>query len=258
MTPSIAPLRNVAALIGTIETVQSRELTLPGMATFFGPSGYGKTTAVTVAGNEFQAYCVQVKDCWTPTYLAETIMREIGLPKVRGVPAMVDAIGAQLGRSDRPLIIDDAQYLLRKRMIELARDIYESSHAPIILVGEEDLPQALTKWENIYGRLLINEPALPCNMADALYLAPIYCKGVSVSDDLLAAIVEESGGSTRRVAVNLARVWELARRRGTSQADVDFWGDRAFDTGQPPVKRSPKELGNNNPVVRLSREAKRA
>ena len=45
-------------------------------------------------------------------------------------PSLV--IGAQLARSDRPLIIDDAQYLLRKRMIELTRDIYESSQAPVI------------------------------------------------------------------------------------------------------------------------------
>ena len=82
MTPSIAPLRNVAALVGLVDRVQTRAFGLPGMATFYGPSGWGKTTAVTVAGNEFQAHVVQVKDCWTPTYLAQAIMREIGAPPV--------------------------------------------------------------------------------------------------------------------------------------------------------------------------------
>jgi len=241
MTPSIAPLRNVAALIGLVERVQARAFGLPGMATFYGPSGWGKTTAVTVAANEYQAHVVQVKDCWTPTYLAQAILREIGLPPVRGVAAMVDAIGGQLARSDRPLIIDDAQYLLRKRMIELTRDIYESSQAPVILVGEEKLPQDLTRWENIHNRQLAWEPALPCNLSDAQKLAPIYSANVEIADDLMLAIVEASGGSIRRVAINLARAQELARGRGRRLADMALWGARAFETGQPPAVRRPQE-----------------
>ena len=237
MTPSIAPLRNVAALISLVERVQTRAFGLPGMATFYGPSGWGKTTAVTVAANEYQAHVVQIKDCWTPTYFAQAIMREIGLTPVRGVAAMVDAIGAQLARSDRPLLIDDAQYLLRKRMIELARDIYESCQSPVILVGEEKLPQDLTRWENIHNRQLAWEPALPCNLSDAQKLAPIYAPNVEVAPDLMSAIVDASAGSIRRVATNLARVQELARSRGQRIADLATWGDRAFQTGQPPAVR---------------------
>ncbi|MGK8232570.1 AAA family ATPase [Roseovarius sp. MS2] len=247
MTPSIAPLRNVAALIGLVERVQTRAFGLPGMATFYGPSGWGKTTAVTVAANEYQAHVVQVKDCWTPTYLAQAILREIGLPPQRGVAAMVDAIGAQLARSDRPLIIDDAQYLLRKRMVELARDIYESSQAPVILVGEEKLPQDLTRWENIHNRQLAWEPALACNLTDAEKLAPIYAAGVDVAPDLLGAIVAASGGSIRRVSTNLARAKELAMGRGRRLADLELWGNRVFDTGQPPAVR---RVDDFRPVAR--------
>ncbi len=255
MTPNIAPLRNVAALIGMVDQVQSRAFGLPGMATFYGPSGWGKTTAVTLAANEFQAHCVQVKDCWTPTYLAEAILREMGLPKVRGVAGMVDAIGAQLARSDRPLIIDDAQYLLRKRMIELVRDIYESSQAPVILVGEEKLPNDLTRWENIHNRMLTWEPALPCNLADAALLAPIYCKGVELDDALLQDIVDQSNGSIRRVATNLARVQELTRRQGKSHATKESWGDRAFHTGQPPVRPKREQAFATGAVVPMKKKA---
>jgi chromosomal replication initiation ATPase DnaA len=256
MTPSIAPLRNVAALVGLVDRVQTRAFGLPGMATFYGPSGWGKTTAVTFAGNEFQAHVVQVKSIWTPTYFAQAVMREIGAPAVRGVPAMVDAIGAQLARTDRPLIIDDAQYLLQRRMIELARDIYESSQAPVILVGEEKLPQDLTRWENIHNRQLAWEPALPCDLSDAEQLVEIYCRGVSVERDLLAAIVEASGGSIRRVSTNLARVQELARTAGRRSADLAFWGDRAFQTGQPPELR---RVDNFRPTTTTTRgKAKRA
>lgn len=259
MAPSIAPLRNVKTFLGMIEQVAGRTFSLPGMATFYGPSGWGKTTAVTVAGNAFNAYCIQVKDCWTPTYLADAVLTEMGINGVRGgVAAKVDAIGKQLALTDRPLLIDDAQYLLRKRMIELARDIYETSQAPVILIGEEKLPQDLTRWENIHNRMLVWEAAQPCDVTDAVHLAGIYAQGVSVSDDLLEAIVVASGGSIRRVATNLARVQELARNSGKTSASLSFWGNRSFDTGQPPAARNAAQLSPRGSIGRTAKAARKA
>lgn len=236
MTPNIAPLDNVAALLSLVDQVEKRSFGLPGMATFYGPSGWGKTTAVTVAANEFQAHCVQAKSSWTSSYLAETIMRELGLKETRGVARMVDMIGGQLAKTDRPLIIDDAQYLLKKGMVDVVRDIYESCQTPVILVGEEQLPQALTKWENVHNRMLAWTGALPCSLSDAQHLAPIYCTDVNVAEDLLQVIVAAAGGSIRRVATNLARVREFARARGLRSVAMTHWGDRSFDTGQPPQR----------------------
>lgn len=237
MTPTFAKLRNVAALIELIETVQGYGFRDAGMATFYGPSGWGKSYAAAFASGEFNAHCVQVKSCVSRGHFLRSILRVIGLPEKGDIPTMVDVIGAQLARSDRPLIIDDAQYLLKNSMIELARDIFESSHVPVILVGEEQLPQKLVQWENIHGRQLAWGQALPCNLADAKRLARIYAPGIEVADDLLAAFVDASGGSIRRVRNNLAKVREVARGRGRRDADLALWGNRDFDTGQPPVMR---------------------
>ena len=76
--PTLAPLRNVAALIGLVDRVINRDLGLPGMATFHGPSGWGKTSAVTIAANEFQAYSVQMKSVWNQTFLCRQILFELG------------------------------------------------------------------------------------------------------------------------------------------------------------------------------------
>ena len=54
---------------------------------------------------------------------------------------------------------------------------------------------------------------------------------------MLGAIVDASGGSIRRVAINLARAKELAMSRGRRLADLELWGNRAFETGQPPAVR---------------------
>lgn len=251
LPPTIAPLRNVAGLIGLIEKVQNRHYGLPGMATFYGPSGFGKSTAITVAANEFQAYAVQVKSVWSPKHFCQAILGELSLKaKSLTISEMVDMIGGELARFDRPLLIDDAQYLHKKSMIDLTRDIYESSGTTIILVGEEQLPNTLSKWENVHNRMLDWLPAQPCDIPDARHLAKIYAAGVTVSDDLITAIVDASAGSIRRVAVNLARVREIAQSRGRDAMSLGDWGDRAFETGQPPAARRPADLAR---PVRLRR-----
>jgi hypothetical protein len=120
----------------------------------------------------------------------------------------------------------------------------------VILVGEEKLPQDLTRWENIHNRQLAWEPALACNMSDAEKLVPIYAAGVEVADDLLSAIVDASAGSIRRVATNLASARELARGRGRRSVDLDLWGARPFTTGQPPTVRRVEDF---RPVARPER-----
>jgi len=58
---SVAPLRNVAALMELLERVMNRTPGLPGMATFHGFSGYGKSFAAMYAANKYRAYLVQEK-----------------------------------------------------------------------------------------------------------------------------------------------------------------------------------------------------
>ena len=62
---TFAPLRNVVAMVALIDRVMNRSHNLPGMATFYGPSGFGKTSAAIYTTIKFQAITVQVKSVWT-------------------------------------------------------------------------------------------------------------------------------------------------------------------------------------------------
>lgn len=220
-TPYITELRNVSALFVLIEEVNERHMMLPGLAIFHGPSGFGKTTAVTLASNAFEAIVVQVLESETKLSLCQTILEEMGVQDRRGtVRAMIKRIGQELARSARPLILDDAQYLLKKGMIETVRDIHEASQATIVLVGEEELPHKITKWPNIHGRVREWMQAEPCDQRDAGLLAEVYAQGVTVAEDLLALIVESSQGSIRYVSINLERAKELAKRKGCDVVDA--------------------------------------
>ncbi|MEA2755133.1 MAG: hypothetical protein QOJ54_1422, partial [Aliidongia sp.] len=108
--------------------------------------------------------------------------------------------------------------------------------AAIILVGEEGLPASLKRWERVHGRMLDWVPAQAAVLSDARHLAHLYCRGIEVADDLIAALHEACAGSVRRICVNLDRVREHAETNGLTRISrAEF--KMEFFTGAPPASR---------------------
>lgn len=234
---TVAPLRNVAAMVSLLQRVQNRAHGLPGMAVFYGPSGWGKTTAAVYAANKFSAYQVQVKSTWTARKFCEATLADMGIKPARTIADMVDQISEELAISGKPLIIDEADHLVARRCIELARDIYESSGAPVLLIGEEELPQKLQQWERVHGRMLDWVAAQPGTITDVAHLAKIYCPKVTLAADLSEYLLKVSNKSIRRICVNLERVHEFAQTKDMQQISMKDWGRNGFFTGQAPAAR---------------------
>jgi hypothetical protein len=235
---TIAPLRNVALMSQLVERVQNRRShDLPGLAVMCGPSGYGKSKAATYAVNKFRAYHVEMSSVWTRKKLCTAILGEMGIRSAAKptIADMVDMIGEQLSLSRRPLIIDEADFLVERGYVEMVRDFYRQSLGSIVLIGEEQLPQKLKSWERVHGRVLEWVYAVPALLSDAAKLAPLYCPKIEVADDLLAALHEVSTGSVRRICVNLDQVREEAEIKGKSKMALADWKAslRQFYTGNP-------------------------
>lgn len=233
---TIAPLRNVSLFSELVERVVNRSTGLPGMATFHGFSGYGKSFAAIYAANKHRAYHVQVKSVWTRKKLCTSILQEMGIDPAKAIPDMVDQIGEQLSLSGRPLIIDEADFLVAKKMIEVVRDIYESSQAAIILIGEEGLPNKLKLSERVHGRMLDWVAAQPASVTDVKQLSRLYCKNIELGDDLINQLHKVSSGSVRRICVNLDRIREQAQNEAKEFLSLEDFSGELF-TGNPPARR---------------------
>ena len=202
----IANINNLSLVAIAMERLMNRPDGLPGLGVLYGPSGYGKTTATVAVANSTQAYYVQLRSAWSKKTLLEKICFEMGIPAAKTTAANLDVICEQLAASQRPLILDEADYLVAKAgMVELVRDIYEGSQSPIMLVGEEMLPNKLKKYERFHGRVLNWLPAQPVSAEDAA---------------LLAHIVDIAHGSVRRVTVNLVNLAEAAAVAGVDTLDM--------------------------------------
>ncbi|MFZ5428079.1 MAG: AAA family ATPase [Thermodesulfobacteriota bacterium] len=234
----VARLANVGLCLSALDKARDRPAHLPGLVTFSGPSGWGKSTAAAGVATLRRAYYVEAKSYWSKKAFIEALLKEMGItPRGRTISAMAEEVSEQLAKSKRPLIIDEFDHIVDKNAVELVRDLYEGSGAAILLIGEEQLPAKLERWERFHGRVLDWVQAQPASMEDAAALRDLYCT-VAVADDLLAHLVDLAKGSVRRICVNLERIQDTARNEGLDRVDMDAWGGRPLFTGQAPRRRA--------------------
>lgn len=233
----VAPLRNVTLLDELVKRVMNRPPHLPGLGCFYGHSGYGKTVAATRAVVVNRAVYVEVGESWTRKKLCTALLRQVGVPAKRTVADMIEQIIDCLCRTKLPVLVDEADHLARKGMIEVVREIHDKSGASIVLIGEEMLPELLARWERVDNRVLDWVPAQPASLEDTRHLARLYCPGVEIGPDLLAKIHEAGAGRVRRICVNLERARERAVLDGLEVMGLAQWGDEPFFSGRPPARR---------------------
>lgn len=256
MASKIAQLSNVSALTTMVQQMINAPIGQERMACFYGPSGWGKTTAVSAAQIIFNVIAVEVIENTSKLDVLDQITSQLQLKSRRDVPSRIRAIAEYMERTDRPLIIDDAHYLIKRGMIGLARDIYNTAGVlvPVILVGEEKLPQNLTAFENIHNRIAVWEGAQPCGVEDGKRLSEIYAEGVSVDEELLVEIVLKANGAHRRVSNMLGVAREIGKRNGGTVTRSD-WGNRPFFDGQPPTERGCAQLAPKVTLVAPQRKS---
>ncbi len=232
-----APLQNVMLCTRLLEQAMNRPAHLPGMVTFFGPSGWGKSFAAAYAANKYRAYYVECKSIWTKKSLLGAILKEMGIEPAKTSADMVEQISQQLALSGLPLIIDEMDHIVEKKAVEVIRDIYEGSGAPILMIGEENIDTKLLKWERFHNRMLAWQGAQPADLEDTRQLARLYCPDITIADDLLERIQRESMGVARRICVNLNQVQQAAYSEGTDEIDAKLWGNRPLYTGNAPRRK---------------------
>jgi DNA transposition AAA+ family ATPase len=233
----IAPLRNVILARRLVDHLVNRSPNLPGMGVLYGPSGYGKTMAVASVASAYRAVYVACRSYFTKRSFLLSILEEMAVKPGRTVHEMVNQICEQLALSRKPLVIDEVDHIVARNLVELVRDIYEGSGAAILMVGEEQFPMKLKRWERVHNRVLNWQMAEPSDLDDARKLAKLYSPDVPIADDLISRIVEETRGVTRRICVNIETVRQEGKKAGAKVIDLKAWGARSFDTGEAPLRK---------------------
>lgn len=219
---SMAPLKNVAAMMGLVQRLKDRGAHLPGFGVLHGPSGYGKTYAAIFGQNKTQGPRIEIGDSWTKKTFVAAILKELGVREPRGtVASMTEQVIIRLAEPDHPpLFVDEADKLVDKGMVELMREIQEGAQVPVVLIGEELLPEKLEKIERVHNRVLDWVPAQPADLEDTRKLANCFCPWLQLDEALLEEIRRISDGRPRRIVRNLFISHEFAATRGMTELRI--------------------------------------
>ena len=95
-----------------IQRVQSRDEDLPGLACFYGPSGYGKTKAAVWNAQEYDCYWVEVKSTWTVKKLMMAIAKAMRLPHGGTAGDMIEMIAEELGNLGNIYRTDGTEFIV--------------------------------------------------------------------------------------------------------------------------------------------------
>nr|WP_184256107.1 ATP-binding protein [Rhodopseudomonas rhenobacensis] len=233
------PLKNVASFLTLTMRLIDRSSHLPGFGVFHGPSGFGKTEASIYTQNKTNAVRVEVGESWTQKKFLQEVLFELRMQAKGTIADLADQVKAALGDDPRrPLIIDEADKLIRKNgLLEIVREIGDVAGCPVILIGEEMLPEKLAVHERFHNRVLDWTGAEPCDADDVAALAAALCRGVTIAPDLQAEICRQSAGRARRICTNLDEALKIARNKGLKTVDLAAWGGTKYYTNKPPGAR---------------------
>jgi len=238
---SIAQIRNISQCYEAVKRTQDRNILLPGISAFYGPSGFGKSTAANFVATKTNAFYVQVKSTYTKKAFLQALLREMSIPYPATLSEMMELATSELAKSGRPLIIDEFDHLVQGNKVEIIRDLYEGSQGTFLIIGEEMLARKLEKWERFHGRILNWVPALPADINDVTLLASIYAPKIEIDEPVLEQLLAQVRGSTRRVSTNLEMLNEKALEAGVRHISKQVFKELlpdGFVTGESPKPRS--------------------
>ena len=237
MRNKLAPTKNVGALQLAFEALSSRDHGVPGMGLVYGYTGAGKTTSIAWLVGRTGGVYVRANSGWTPTSMLAKIMTELGAAPMQRRAAMLEYITEKLGQTERPLFVDEADYLLHDgSMLESLRDIHDLTGLPVVLIGMANIEKKLVHRPQLARRISHWVEFQRSDLADARILAETVCE-VELDDELLATLHAEAKGSIGLMTVGLARIESLAKGSGWKKVTAGLWGNRALFLGNSPAER---------------------
>ncbi len=241
-------IKNVSRLVDAGGALMRRAPGMPGMGLVWGETGYGKSTAVAWFVNRMHGVYVRALAVWSPAAMLTTIARELELAPKGSCARIVEACAQKLSETNRPLFIDEADYVIEKKvMTETLRDLHDLTGVPVVLVGMAGIQRAIRARQQLTGRLAQWVEMQPCDLEDARMLADELLD-VRVGQALLGRLHERTKGSARLLVVGLSRIEANAKARGMKSIDAGDWklGDEFFWGDAPKPKSAQKQRSDTS------------
>jgi hypothetical protein len=230
MKAVVAPVKNVIATQTAFDSLCTRSYGVPGIGLIHGETGRGKTTAVAYLFNQVNGVLVRARANDTTSSLLSRIVSELGSAPMGRNSRMVDYIIEQMSMFERPLFIDEADYLMGDiKMLETIRDLYDATEVPVVLIGMDQIARRISTRKQFFNRISEWVEFKPADLDDVMVMADEMLEdGIRVDPDLLEQLRQSANGEMRRITIGLAQIEKLARANDLEYVMPNHWGDMPF------------------------------
>lgn len=188
----------------------------------WGQAGRGKTRAAQwfIANNPDCLYILTLK-VWrySPGEFLKAIARELGMTSV---PSRVGPLFTEVAERlsvRRPTIFVDEPEKLPLGFLEILRDLTESTAAPIVLIGEKELPGMMKKERRVWSRTYQELEFQPFGVKDIVQYVTASAGVRFTSPGAAEAMHKSSGGDIRIVRRDLINLVQVLNAKGVAEAD---------------------------------------
>ena len=202
--------------------VERRGAREAGLVLIQGKYGIGKSELTERWASENGHVFIRSKRVWTPRSMLEDVATALGL-SLRGTAKDVEnRIAHHLVQTMQTLIFDEADYLADMKSavkLETIRDITDVTGTMVFLVGMENFPAIVQRYEHIASRVARIVQLHPLGLEDV----QAACKAkseVRLSPALVEKIHHDSKGRMRHVLTAIANIEVWAEANSWTEVDV--------------------------------------
>jgi DNA transposition AAA+ family ATPase len=124
----------------------------PSLGMVTGPAGRGKTEAAKHYATQTEAIYIPPLNTRTPAMVLREIAFELAKVRPGRSDACLNAIGEEMAKERRLVIIDEAD-LLAMPILEMLRNINERFDCPVLLIGEDELKGKIASRRRLNSRI---------------------------------------------------------------------------------------------------------
>jgi len=183
------------------------------MAAVVGRAGRGKTTAAeriytTNANTVYLLY----HEAWSFSELLREITFRLCGTRPRYRQTCFEMIQTEIGNRRRIIMVDEADRMGLK-VLNVLRNIHDVCHTPVLLIGEEDLKNKLSRERRLVSRLrdTISFEAV-CQADVTVWYRQ--AMGMQVPPDLAAKLLKNAQGDFRHVLTDALAVERIMQASG--------------------------------------------
>lgn len=211
---------NVSSFIASMNRLMQRQDGIPGMALVFGEPGLGKTRTVLWWCTQGNGVFIRAKSFTSGRWLLEELVAELGEAPMRRISDLFRQAVDLLMDRPRAIFVDECDFLLHdSRVVELLRDLYDTTGTPVILIGMNNADKKLLRFRHLFSRFSEIIKFHDLTESDVKEICTSMCE-VKLSSDAVKYVYSQTN-SFRRVVVQLYKAEAIARANSLKEVTAE-------------------------------------